>query len=80
MKRKGIYTGSVLGRDKGCTVKYSPPSEGVPESKARGNSQKKLSISVCFGIGATIRIGQEIQCLPYAVFLCFKIKIWPNTG
>ena len=23
---------------------------------------------VCFGIGATIRIGQEIQCLPYAEF------------
>ena len=36
-----------------------------------------LSISVRFGIGATIRIGQEIQCLPYAGFfiqrLCRKI-------
>ena len=30
--------------------------------------QNKLSISVCFGIGATIRIGQQIQCLPYAGF------------
>ena len=27
-----------------------------------------LFISVRFGIGATIRIGQEIQCLPYAGF------------
>ena len=26
------------------------------------------SIAVRFGIGATIRIGQEIQCLPYAGF------------
>ena len=25
-----------------------------------------LEISVCFGIGTTIRIGREIQCLPYA--------------
>ena len=31
--------------------------------------QKKMSISVRFGIGATIRIGREIQCLPYAGFL-----------
>ena len=23
-----------------------------------------------YGIGATIRIGREIQCLPYAGFLC----------
>ena len=27
-----------------------------------------LPIFVCFGIGANIRIGQEIQCLPYAGF------------
>ena len=27
-----------------------------------------LSISVHFGIGAIIRIGREIQCLPYAGF------------
>ena len=27
-----------------------------------------LSISVRFGINATIRIGREIQCLPYAGF------------
>ena len=30
-----------------------------------------LSIAVRFGIGATIRIGQDIQCLPYAEL--FKI-------
>ena len=30
--------------------------------------QKKLSISIRFGIGATISIGQEIQFLPYAGF------------
>ena len=29
---------SVLGLDSGCTVKYSPSPEGVPEGKARGNS------------------------------------------
>ena len=29
---------SVLGRDKGYTVKYSPPPEGVPEGKARGKN------------------------------------------
>ena len=29
---------SVLGRDKGYTVKYNPLPEGVPEGKARGNS------------------------------------------
>ena len=27
-----------------------------------------LSISVCFGINATIFISEEIQCLPYAGF------------
>ena len=44
-----------------------------------------------YGIGATIRIGQEIQCLPYAEFflLCFMnpniaAKVlwyshWPNN-
>ena len=32
------YTVSVLGRDKGYTVKYNPLPEGVPEGKARGNS------------------------------------------
>ena len=32
-------TVSVLGRDEGCTVKYSPSPEGVPEGKARGNSR-----------------------------------------
>ena len=29
---------SVLGRDEGYTVKYSPPPEGVPQGEARGNS------------------------------------------
>ena len=28
-----------------------------------------LSVSVCFGISATIRTRQELQCLPYAGFL-----------
>ena len=33
-------------------------------------SKKMFSISVCFGIGATICIGREIKCLPYAgIFL-----------
>ena len=32
------HTVSVLGRDKGYTVKYNPLPEGVPEGKARGNS------------------------------------------
>ena len=38
------YTVSVLGRDKGYTVKYSPPPEGVPEGKARGNSRMWMSL------------------------------------
>ena len=29
---------SVLGREEGYTVKYTPPPEGIPEGKARGNS------------------------------------------
>ena len=29
---------SVLGREEGYTVKHTPPSEGVPEGAARGNS------------------------------------------
>ena len=29
---------SVLGRDKGYTVKYNPLPEGVPEGKAQENS------------------------------------------
>ena len=33
-----LYTVSVLGRDKGYTVKYNPLLEGVPEGEARGNS------------------------------------------
>ena len=28
---------SVLGREEGYTVKYTPPTEGVPEGEARGN-------------------------------------------
>ena len=31
-------TVSVLGWDKGYTVKYTPLPEGVPDGKARGNS------------------------------------------
>ena len=44
-KKKGIYlyeiragTVSVLGREEGYTVKYTPSPEVVPEGKARGNS------------------------------------------
>ena len=33
-----VYTVSVLGRDEGCTVKYNPLPEGVPEGEGRGNS------------------------------------------
>ena len=29
---------SVLGREEGYTVNYTPPPEGVPEGEARGNS------------------------------------------
>ena len=32
------YIVSVLGRDKGYTVKYNPLPEGFPEGEARGNS------------------------------------------
>ena len=30
------YTVSVLGRDEGYTVKYTPSPEGVPEGEAEG--------------------------------------------
>ena len=30
-----VYDVSVLGRDEGCTVKYNPLPEGVPESTDR---------------------------------------------
>ena len=32
------------GRDKGYTVKYSPPPEGVPEGEAKGNSQRRMAL------------------------------------
>ena len=32
---------SVLGRDKGYTVKYNPLPEGVPEGKAEGTPEGK---------------------------------------
>ena len=31
-----IFIVSVLGRDKGYTVKYNPLPEGVPEGESRG--------------------------------------------
>ena len=34
------YTVSVLGREEGYTVKYTPLPEGVPEGKALGKSYK----------------------------------------
>ena len=37
-----VYTVSVLGRDKGYTVKYIPLPEGVPEGEARGNSNTDI--------------------------------------
>ena len=33
------YTVSILGREEGHTVKYTPPPEGVPEGKARKTSE-----------------------------------------
>ena len=32
------FTVSVLGRDEGFTVKYTPLPEGVPKGEAQGNS------------------------------------------
>ena len=32
------YSVSILGRDKGNMIKYTPLPEGVPKGKARGNS------------------------------------------
>ena len=32
------YIVSVLGREEGYTVKYTPLPEGVPKGEARGNS------------------------------------------
>ena len=44
--RNEICTGlhrtvSVLGRDQGCTVKYSPLAEGVPQGEAQGNFRRQ---------------------------------------
>ena len=39
-----LCTVSVLGRDKGYTVKYNPLPEGVPEGEARGNSWRQRVI------------------------------------
>ena len=33
------YIVSVLGREEGYTVKYTPSPEGVPEGEAQGNSE-----------------------------------------
>ena len=35
---------SVLGREEGYTIKYTPPSEGVPEGEVRGNSLRQRGI------------------------------------
>ena len=48
------------------------------KEKEKGNEKNYpfLSISVRFGIGAPIRIGREIQCLPYAgFFIKQKLKL-----
>ena len=37
-------TVSVLGRDKGYTIKYTPLPEGVPEGKSQGNSFRRRGI------------------------------------
>ena len=34
----------VLGREKGYKVKYTPPPEGVPEGKARGNYRRRKGV------------------------------------
>ena len=39
-----VFTVSVLGREEGYTVKYSPLPEGVPEGEARRNSQRQRGI------------------------------------
>ena len=33
------YTVSVLGREEGYTVKYTPLSKGVPEGEAKGTPE-----------------------------------------
>ena len=38
------YNVSVLGRDEGYTVKYTPLPEGVPEGEARGSSWRQRGI------------------------------------
>ena len=52
---------------------FLDPNLEIIKKQKINPTQKKLSISVLFGIGATIRIGQEIQCLPYAVFFLYLI-------
>ena len=44
LKGRIVLTVSLLGRDKGYTVKYFPLPEGVPEGKAWGNSWRQRVI------------------------------------
>ena len=36
-----MYIVSVLGQDKGCTVKFTPSPEGVPKAKPEGTPEGK---------------------------------------
>ena len=70
-------TVSILGQDKGYTVKYTPLPDGVPEGGAQGNSisvKKKNVIQYRqlsghsrqggFGVCQGISIGSETQITP----------------
>ena len=39
-----------------------------------GTLNKNKNLNCCYGIGATIRIGQKIQCLPYAGFVVLHFQ------
>ena len=57
-----------------------------------GGASRGRFVAVAVGINASIRIGQEIQCLPYAQFfflfcsciiehkLIRRLCVWPNAG
>ena len=51
-------------------VIFGPPPQFF--SSKFDSPPKKKAISVHFSIGDTIRINQEIQCLPYADFFTYK--------
>ena len=46
-----------------------------PKNFLLDSLKKKKNLKIIYGIGATVHIGQKIQCLPYVGFFHPLIKI-----